>query len=81
MTRVAVLAYHAVGDCRPEDDPHGLWVPRRAFEEQLAFLGAHRQVVALADVVAGLVPRGRPAVAITFDDGYRSVLEEAVPRL
>jgi peptidoglycan/xylan/chitin deacetylase (PgdA/CDA1 family) len=31
--------------------------------------------------VAGRIPPGRPAVAITFDDGYRSVLEEAVPRL
>jgi peptidoglycan/xylan/chitin deacetylase (PgdA/CDA1 family) len=78
---VTVLAYHAVGDCPPEDDPHGLWVTPEEFERQLAFLAARRRVLPLDDVVAGRVPRGRPAVAITFDDGYRSVLEHAVPRL
>ena len=81
MTRVTVLAYHAVGDCPPEDDPHGLWVSPRAFERQLDVLSGARQVVPLADVVAGRVRRGAPAVAITFDDAYRCVLEEAVPRL
>jgi peptidoglycan/xylan/chitin deacetylase (PgdA/CDA1 family) len=81
VTRVSVLAYHAVGDCPPEHDPHGLWVSPQAFERQLAFLAAHRRVVALDDVVTGRLPSGPPAVAITFDDGYRSVLEEAVPRL
>jgi len=81
VTRTTVLAYHAIGDCPPEDDPHGLWVSPQAFERQLAFLAASRRVVPLADLVAGRVPGGRPAVAITFDDGYRSVLEEAVPRL
>jgi peptidoglycan/xylan/chitin deacetylase (PgdA/CDA1 family) len=81
MTRVSVLAYHAIGDCPPEDDPHGLWVTPSAFERQLAFLAEHRRVVPLDDVVAGRIPSGRPAVAITFDDGYRSVLEEGVPLL
>jgi peptidoglycan/xylan/chitin deacetylase (PgdA/CDA1 family) len=81
MTRVAILAYHAVGDCPPELDPHGLWVSPAAFERQLAFLAGHRRVVPLDDAVAGRIPSGPPAVAITFDDGYRSVLEEAVPRL
>ncbi len=81
MTQVAVLAYHAVGSCPPEDDPHGLWVSTEAFDEQLAFLAAHRRVVPLDAVVAGDLAPGRPAVAITFDDAYRSVLEEALPRL
>lgn len=81
MTRVTVLAYHAVGNCPPGADPHGLWIPPDAFERQLAFLATRRRVLPLDDVVGGRVGRGRPAVAITFDDAYRSVLEEAVPRL
>ena len=81
MTRVSVLAYHAIGDCPPEHDPHGLWVSPAAFERQLGFLAEHRRVVPLDDVVAGRIPSGRPAVAITFDDGYRSVLEDGVPLL
>jgi peptidoglycan/xylan/chitin deacetylase (PgdA/CDA1 family) len=81
MTQVTVLAYHAVGTCPREHDPHGLWVSAAAFERQLSYLSSRRRVVPLADVVRGRVARGRPAVAITFDDAYRSVLDEAVPRL
>lgn len=71
-----VLAYHAVGDCPPEDDPYSLWVPTARFARQMAYLAERRTVIPLADVV-----RGAPGVAITFDDAYRSVLTEAVPIL
>ena len=81
MRRVSVLAYHAIGDCPPAHDPHGLWVSPAAFERQLTFLVEHRRVVPLDDVVAGRISSGRPAVAITFDDGYRSVLEDGLPLL
>ncbi len=76
-----VLAYHAVGDVALADDPFSLWVPTEAFARQLAYLAERRQVVPLADVVAGRVGPGKPAVAITFDDAYRSVLETAGPLL
>lgn len=81
MTRATVVAYHAVGDCPPADDPHELWVATEAFARQMAYLARARQVVPLADLVRGAVRGGRPAVAITFDDGYRSVLETAAPVL
>ncbi|MDQ3758040.1 MAG: polysaccharide deacetylase family protein [Actinomycetota bacterium] len=81
MTSVTVLAYHAVGRCAPADDPHNLWVSPEAFRRHLAYLARSRRVVSLADAVDGRVEPGRPAVVVTFDDGYRSVLENAVPLL
>lgn len=76
----AVLTYHAIGEC--DDDRYGLFVSRAEFEAQLAFLERFARVVDLATLVSGRVPRGpRPVVAITFDDGYRSVLEHAAPLL
>lgn len=74
-----VIAYHAVGDVAPEDDPYSLWVPTASFEQQLAYLARHRRVVPLSDIVSGTAPR--QAVAITFDDAYRSVLTTAAPLL
>jgi peptidoglycan/xylan/chitin deacetylase (PgdA/CDA1 family) len=56
-------------------------MPEDAFEWQMAFLARKRQVVPLEWVVVGRLPRGRPAVAITFDDGYRSFLTTAAPIL
>lgn len=77
-----VLAYHAIGDCPPSDDPHHLWVPTSAFEAQMAFLSRARRVVPLHVLVAGgSESAGKPMVAITFDDAYRSVLTHAAPVL
>jgi peptidoglycan/xylan/chitin deacetylase (PgdA/CDA1 family) len=56
-------------------------MPLRHFQWQMEYLARHRAVVPLQAILDGSVPEGRPAVAITFDDGYRSVLTEAVPVL
>ena len=80
-TRATVLAYHGVADCRPEDDPHNLFIAPAAFERQMAYLARRRRVVALDDLVEGTLPSGPPAVALTFDDAYRSVLTDAAPVL
>lgn len=71
-----VLAYHAVGDCPRDEDPYSLWVPTASFARQMSYLAERRHVVPLAELV-----RGKPGVAITFDDAYRSVLTEAAPIL
>ena len=77
-----IIAYHAVGSCAPADDPHNLFLPTRIFEQQMAYLARSRNVVPLEDIVRGALPaNGKPAVAITFDDGYRNVLTEAGPCL
>ncbi len=79
--RRTVLAYHAVGECSWADDRNSLFVSPEAFAEQMADLARTRRVVALADALDESVPPGKPVVAITFDDGYRSVLEHALPVL
>jgi peptidoglycan/xylan/chitin deacetylase (PgdA/CDA1 family) len=76
-----VLAYHAVAASPPKDDPHDLAMAVDTFRAQMDELARTRTVVSLADAVAGRVPSGKPAVAITFDDGYRGVLELAAPVL
>jgi len=47
----------------------------------MEFLARHRQVVSLEALVDGRLMPGRPAVAITFDDGYRNILTNAAPIL
>lgn len=78
--RTKVLLYHA---CEPSESDWiaGLDVncPPTTFAAQLDHLGRHYRVVPLEALEAGTEPPG--AVAITFDDGYRSVLDHAVPLL
>ena len=76
-----VLMYHGVAEA-PED-PNHLFVSPARFAEQMAWL--HRRglrgvsIAALVDAMrAG---RQHGLVGITFDDGYVSVLETAVPEL
>ncbi len=76
-----VIVYHGVGDVASELDPYHLVMPVARFEWQMAYLARHRQVIPLDAIVEGRIPPGRPAVAITFDDGFRSVLNVAAPIL
>jgi peptidoglycan/xylan/chitin deacetylase (PgdA/CDA1 family) len=74
-----VLLYHA---CEPRESAFtrrlGVTITPDDFAAQLDFLRAHYDVVPI-DAFADGPPPG--AVAITFDDGYRSVLEHAAPLL
>lgn len=79
--RATVIGYHAVGECDAGRDPHRLVLPTKLFEAQMAFLAKRRTVVPLSAVVDGSMRTEKPAVAITFDDGYRGVLENAAPIL
>jgi len=83
--RCAVLAYHKIGE-----PPTGTWrtwnyVPTDVFREQLDLLAEDGwEVVGLETLVAALsdpfVLPARSAV-LTFDDGYRSMLDVAAPIL
>jgi peptidoglycan/xylan/chitin deacetylase (PgdA/CDA1 family) len=79
--RRTVIAYHAVGTCAPQEDPHELFVSEEVFEAQMEFLARRRTVVPLESIVNGTLPGSKAAVAITFDDAYRSVLDIAAPIL
>jgi peptidoglycan/xylan/chitin deacetylase (PgdA/CDA1 family) len=79
--RCTVIAYHAIGTCPPDEDPYELFVPEDVFEAQMHFLARHRDVLPLEAVMEGTLRTSKPAVAVTFDDAYRSVLDTAAPIL
>jgi peptidoglycan/xylan/chitin deacetylase (PgdA/CDA1 family) len=76
MASPLVLCYHAVSS----EWPAALAMPPDMLRQQLETL-LHRgyQGVTFTEVVNGQVPR--KALAVTFDDGYRSVMTEARPIL
>ena len=78
--RVPVVAYHALGD-----GPFPLWTSLESFDAELeAFARAGYRAIPLGELVDGLREGGAlppRSFAITFDDGYRSVHREALPRL
>ncbi len=74
--RVIVLMYHAVG--------HSTYaVKPEEFAQQMAYLEAHAQVVALDEIANRSYPKTASPLtcAITFDDGYAGVYEYAYPIL
>jgi peptidoglycan/xylan/chitin deacetylase (PgdA/CDA1 family) len=75
-----VVLYHHVADER-NDLVDGLEIgtPPRLFEKHMRQLARDYEVVDLDQVLSGRLPR-RPLL-ITFDDGYRSILERALPIL
>jgi peptidoglycan/xylan/chitin deacetylase (PgdA/CDA1 family) len=73
--------YHRVADL--DVDPWGLAVTEENFESQLQHLAAEWNPTPLRSIALErpLLTRGRPKVAVTFDDGYVDNLERAVPIL
>jgi peptidoglycan/xylan/chitin deacetylase (PgdA/CDA1 family) len=81
-----VLRYHSVAP--PEEADYvspGISLPPGRFEEQIRFLVSRYRVVALEELVlarrGATKVRDRPAVAITFDDGYLDNFRYALPVL
>jgi peptidoglycan/xylan/chitin deacetylase (PgdA/CDA1 family) len=75
-----VLAFHAFDETET-DFTRGLGIntPPARFAEQLDYLQRHYRVVPIDALAAG--PWPERALAITIDDGYRSVYEHAFPLL
>jgi len=76
--RVAILTYHSL-----DDSGSVLSVSPRMFADQMRSLyELGWRVVPLAEVKGALESaQGEPLVAITFDDGFRSVYEHGLPIL
>lgn len=83
--RLAVLAYHKIGEPPPGEYATWNYVSTATFMTHLRQLqDAGWQAIGLATLLRGLDdPAALPARAalITFDDGYRSTLTEALPCL
>ncbi|HLA83654.1 MAG TPA: polysaccharide deacetylase family protein [Thermoguttaceae bacterium] len=76
---ITVLFYHRVADDRPTD-----WtVPNDLFRRQIDWLQEHFDLISLEEVQRRLRENDstRPAVAITFDDGYAENCRHAIPLL
>lgn len=76
-----ILMYHAIGTA--DRDPNMLCVRPERFAEQMAWLRSRGlRGVAVGTLVAAMrAGRARGLVGVTFDDGYASVLRNAVPEL
>lgn len=85
MSRIAILGYHKVGPPAPSGWATWFSVPEAVFEAQLAALRhGGWQPVDLATFLCGLTEAARlpeRTALITFDDGYPSVREVALPFL
>ncbi len=75
---VAILFYHRVAD----DHPNPWTISRRQFQRQIDWLAKHFDLVSLEECQRRITTgNSRPAVAITFDDGYAENCEWAMPLL
>jgi peptidoglycan/xylan/chitin deacetylase (PgdA/CDA1 family) len=79
-----ILGYHRVvadfEDGAREAIP-AMLTSRAMFEAQLDWIGRRYRFVSLEELGAGPARGGRRLAAVTFDDGYRDVYEEALPIL
>jgi peptidoglycan/xylan/chitin deacetylase (PgdA/CDA1 family) len=83
-----VLTYHRVDDPakRPWLDPGLISATPNDFDEQMAYLAAHYQVITVSDLLAAVQSQNRKdlpprTVLVTFDDGYQDFEEQAWPVL
>lgn len=76
-----ILMYHAVANVAA--DPNLLCVPPERFAEQMAWMDRCRlRGVSVSTLIEAMrAGRSRGLVGITFDDGYASVLDAALPVL
>jgi peptidoglycan/xylan/chitin deacetylase (PgdA/CDA1 family) len=79
--RDAVIVYHAIGRVERSAARWNGFIRPERFAAQMSWLAEHRRVVDLDALFEPDTSPGPPRVAITFDDGYRSVLEHGIPVL
>jgi peptidoglycan/xylan/chitin deacetylase (PgdA/CDA1 family) len=85
--RLPILMYHYVEPWPKDADEirQGLTVKTEDFAAQMAYLHDHGYVTVslydLADAMALGKPLPAKAVVLTFDDGYRSLMDQVVPVL
>jgi peptidoglycan/xylan/chitin deacetylase (PgdA/CDA1 family) len=87
LQRPLVLGYHRVVDdfeAVARTEMPSMLVSRTMFERHLDFIGRRFEFVSVEEIASHLangVPFSKPVAAVTFDDGYRDVYEQAFPVL
>jgi peptidoglycan/xylan/chitin deacetylase (PgdA/CDA1 family) len=78
--KYVILCYHRIGT---GGIPYYSELPAREFEKQMRFLNAHYRILPLERLLneMGDADAKTQAVALTFDDGYRGLYNEALPIL
>lgn len=82
-----ILGYHRVVDdfeASARTEMPSMLVSRAMFERHIDWIGRHFRFVGLDEIgarVASDMPFTEPVAAVTFDDGYRDVYEQAFPVL
>jgi len=83
--QLAILGFHKIGEPPADGWPTWYYIPEAAFADQLRYLSAAGwQVIDVGTLLRGMAdPRELPerSVLLTFDDGYRSTREVALPWL
>lgn len=77
-TNDGILMYHSIGE--RFGNPSGRHVSVEEFRQQLQLFAANSTIVPLDELLSESVP-GQKRLALTFDDGYRNFLTEALPVL
>lgn len=76
--QVSIVFYHRVAD----HTPNGWTISNREFVRQIDWLQKHFDLVSLPEAQRRIVEGNqRPAVSLTFDDGYAENCERALPLL
>jgi len=82
---ISILLYHQVGTFKSVRRHRANYCDRRRFTHQMALLARLGYRVldldTALDCLAGEQPTPAPAVVLTFDDGYESFAEQALPVL
>ena len=76
---VRSVLYHHVGEESAFTRGIGVATPPEVFDAHIRRLSRDYEIVSLADVIGGRIPKR--AMLVTFDDVYRSVLDNAAPIL
>jgi peptidoglycan/xylan/chitin deacetylase (PgdA/CDA1 family) len=81
---VTVISYHRIGEVEDDCfDPGVIDASAEEFDRQMAVMARDFNVIGIDQLIAALAggPLPRNAALITFDDGYRAVLDLALPIL
>src|SRR5271163_526813 len=76
--KYVILCYHRIGT---GGIPYYSELPAKEFEKQMRFLSTHYRVLPMSQLLNEMADPSATtqAVALTFDDGYRGLYDEALP--